>query len=70
MAAGDIFSEDDEPQVVVAGMVAQGREGLSHVAACSLGHHPFGLFDHEAAVEGVLELLVDDLGLDVFRPSG
>jgi hypothetical protein len=51
-------------------MVTQGRKGLSDVEACSLGHHPFGLFDHDAAVEDVLELLVDDLGLEVLRPSG
>ena len=45
MAADDIFSEDDETKVVVAGMVAQGRERLLHVEAGSFGHHPFGLLE-------------------------
>jgi hypothetical protein len=54
MAADDIFSEDDETKVVVAGMVAQGRERLLHVEAGSFGHHPFGLLDDDPAVEGVL----------------
>ena len=29
-----------------------------------LGQHPFGLLDDDAAVERVVELLVDDLGLE------
>ncbi len=34
-----------------------------HVEAFPLGDHPLGLFDHDAAVEGVLQLFVQDLGL-------
>ena len=49
---------------MVAGVVAQSRERLLHVEAFSFGHHALGLFDDDAAVESVLELLVDDLGLE------
>jgi hypothetical protein len=59
-ATDDSSSHGDEAQAVVAGMGPPSREGLLHIEAFSLGHHPLGLFDHDAAVEGVLELLVYD----------
>ncbi len=59
-ANDDSFSHGDEAQVVVAGMGSPGREGLLYIEAFSLGHHPLGLFDDDAAVEGALELLVYD----------
>ena len=49
---------------MVAGVDPQSREGLLHVEAFSFCHHPLGLFDDDAAVESVLELLVEDLGLE------
>ena len=64
MGAGeDVVGEVDEAEVVVAGVVAQRQERLVHVETRPLGHHPLGLLDDDAAVEGVLELLVHDLGL-------
>ena len=52
---------------MVPGVRAQGREGLSRVEACSLGDDALGLLDDDAAIGGVLELLVEDLGLEKFR---
>jgi hypothetical protein len=49
--------------VVGAGVIAQRGERLSHDETFPLGDHPLGLFDHDAAVEGVLQLFVQDLGL-------
>ena len=51
-----------EAMVVVAGVVAQTGEGLFHVQPLALGDHALGLLDHDATVQGVVELLVDDLG--------
>ena len=39
-------------------------ERLLHVEAVPLGDHAFGLLDDDAAVERVVELLVEDLGLE------
>jgi hypothetical protein len=53
----------DEEKIVGAGMAAQPREGLLHVESSPLGNDAFGLLDHDAAVEGVVELLDHDVGL-------
>ena len=58
-----VASDVDEPEVVVAGVVAQPRERLLHVEAKPLGQHTFGLLDDDAAVQSIVELLVHDLGL-------
>lgn len=55
--------EFGQPEIVVAGVVTQHREGLLHAEACALGDHPFGLFDDDATVKRVVELLVQDLAL-------
>ena len=49
---------------MVPGVVAQGGEGQLHVEAGSLGDHTLGLLNDDPAVEGVLELLVEDLGFE------
>src|SRR5579862_3672533 len=54
----------DERSVVVAGVGAQRGERLFHVEVLSLGNDPLGLFDDDATVERVVELLVEDLGLE------
>ena len=53
----------DEPKVVPTGMRAQPRERLVHAEALPFSDHAFGLFDNDAAVERVVELIVDDVGL-------
>ena len=63
-AVDDVVGDVDQPEVVVAGVVAQRGEGLFHVEAGAFGDHALGLLDDDAAVEGVVELLVDDLGLE------
>ena len=45
-------------------MSAQEVEGLVHAEVLPFGDHALGLFDDHPAVEGVAELLVDELGLE------
>jgi hypothetical protein len=59
----DVVGDVDEPKAVAAGMCAQSRERLFHVKALALSDHSLGLFDDDAAVERVVELFVDDVGL-------
>ena len=60
-ARDDVLRDIHEPEVVVAGVATQRSEGLFHVEPESLGDHPLGLLDDDAAVERVGELLVEDL---------
>ncbi len=49
---------------MIASVVAHDVERFRHVHAFSLGDHSFRLFDRDAAVQRVLELLVEDLRLE------
>jgi hypothetical protein len=60
----DGLSNVDEEQIVVAGVVAQPREGGVHVEVSAFGEHALGLLDHDAAVQGVVELIEHDVVLD------
>jgi hypothetical protein len=59
-----VVGDVGQPQVVAAGMTAQRGERRRHVEALALGHHALGLLDHDPAVEGVGELLGEDLRPD------
>ena len=54
VAGDDGTGHVGESEVVAAGVVAQGGEGLLHVEALVFGDHALGLLDHDAAVEGFL----------------
>lgn len=49
---------------MVSSMVAQGSKRLFHVQSLSFGDHPFCLFEHNAASEGLVQLGVHDLDFE------
>ena len=46
-------------------MGAQCGEGFLRTDRLTLGDHAFGLLDDNAAIEGVIELIVEDLSLEI-----
>ena len=59
--AGELSGDFGQAQVAGAGVAAQPVERGVHGQAVVLGEHALGLFDDDPAVEGGLELFVDDL---------
>ncbi|MGH9022902.1 MAG: hypothetical protein ACRDV9_07365 [Acidimicrobiia bacterium] len=54
-----------QSEILVVGVFAKAGEGLLHVEAVAvpLGHHAFGLLDHDTADESTVELFGDQLSL-------
>ena len=54
------FSDVGEAAVVVSGVGSQVGECFVHVDVPAFGDHAFGLFDHDSASEGALQLVLTD----------
>jgi hypothetical protein len=63
-AVGHVAGDVGEPTIVVAGVDALRGEGVLHVEPFPFSDHSRGLRDDDAGVEGVVELRVEDLGLE------
>ncbi len=55
----DASSYDSEPFVVVSRVGAQAPEGLIHVTARCLTDHALRLFNNDATIESVAQLIVE-----------
>ena len=62
-AVNDGVSDINETLIVVESVMAKPREGLLHVEPGPLRYDTFGLLYDDVTVEGMIELLVHELGL-------